>query len=359
MRTIMLIVLTALATAWIPVTSGQTVSLTSAEQTRLRQIIAGDRDAQALLNGYLRHTGDEAKASSPNPIERIAMEGKLESDPAKVASHRSLEDMNKVQALALMYAATQDDSYAKAAREYVVAWAKVNKPTGDPIDETQLEPLLFGYDLVRPTMSGDDRDKVDHWLREVASKTLAYHDPKAWTNWNSHRIKIVGMIAFILQDRDLIDQSVSLYKKQIENNLQPDGSSMDFHERDAVSYHAYDIWPLLTFATVAKRNGMDLYDYVAPNGASLSKAVEFLRPFAEGRQTHAEFVHSAVPMDIARSAHKEAGHVIGDSYKPKQATGPLESAAYFDPSLGDLSRKIRGTSSKYPSIQMLLNAVWR
>jgi hypothetical protein len=357
MRTTMLVVLTALATTWVPVASGQTVSLTAAEQARLRQLVASDGDARAMFKYSLKPTADQAKESRPNPIENIQLEGKLEGDPAKVATQRSLEDMKKIQALALMYAETQDKSYAKASRDYIVAWATVNKPSGDPIDETNLEPLLFGYDLVRSTMSDNDRATVDHWLREVASKTLSYHDPKPWTNWNSHRIKTVGLIAFILQDHDLIDRAVSLYKEQIQDNLHPDGSSMDFHERDAVSYHDYDIWPLLTFAIAARRNGIDLYHYTAPNGASLAKAVEFLRPFAEGRASHAEFVHSTVEFDRARAAHGEKGHGIGAAYDPKHAIGALDAGAAFDPSLGDLSRKLRGTSSKFPSIPLLLNAV--
>jgi Alginate lyase len=357
MRTILILVLAMLATLCVLPASSQTVSLTSAEQARLRQLVSTDGDARFMITQTLKRQADDAKSTRPNPIGKIEMEGKLDGDPAKEASKRSLEDMKKIQALAIEYAATQDKGYAKAARDYIVAWTKTNHPTGDPINETFLEPLEFGYDLVRPTMSEDDQESVNHWLRELASKTLSYQDPKPWTNWNSHRIKTAGLAAFILQDQKLIEQVVALYKRQIEHNLRPDGSSIDFEERDAVSYHDYDIWPLLTFAFVARRNGIDLFNYEAPNGASLAKAVEFLRPFAEGRTSHAEFLHTTVQFDKARAAHGEKGHGIGAKYDPKHAIGALEAGAPFDPSLGEVSLRLRNSKSKYPSIQMLLNAV--
>ena len=42
-------------------------------------------------------------------------------------------------------------------------------------------------------------------------------------------------------------------KKQIAANLRPDGSSLDFHERDALHYHCYDLEPLLTLAIAASQ----------------------------------------------------------------------------------------------------------
>lgn len=356
MRTILIVLMSGLLLTLAAWAADQTVSLNQAEQARFRQLVSSDPDAGSIFK-KLKQTADEAKGSRPNPIKQIQSEGKLASDPVKIATTRSLEDMKKIQALALAYVGTEDKSYANAAREYIVAWAKENNPTGDPIDETQIEPLLFGYDLVRPTMSDSDRETVDRWLRENASKTLSYHDPKPWTNWNSHRIKTVGLIAFILQDKDLIDRAVSDYKSQIEHNLRPDGSSIDFAERDAVGYQDYDIWPLLTLAIAAQRNGIDLYHYTAPNGASLPKGVEFLRPYVDGTKTHAEFVHTTVQFDKARAAHGEKGHGIGESYDPKHGTGAMDVAAAFDPSLAEVSRRARGTSAKYPSIQLLLNAV--
>jgi alginate lyase len=356
MRAILIVLLAMLPMTVAASAADHTVSLTLAEQERLRQLISSDGDARSLFH-KIKATADEAKNSSPSPIKQIESEGKLESDPGKIATQRSLGDMKKVQSLALAYAGTQDKSYAKAARDYIVAWAKQNKPTGDPIDETQIEPLLFGYDLVRPTMNDEDRGTVDHWLREIASKTLSFHDPKPWTNWNSHRIKTVGLIAFILQDQELIDQAVSLYKQQVQNNLRSDGSSLDFEERDAVGYHDYDIWPLLTFAIAAQRNGIDLYNYVAPNGASLAKAVDFLRPFVEGRQSHAEFVHTSVEFDKQRAAHGEKGHGMGQAYDPKHGLPAIDAAAAFDSRLAEVARRVRGTPAKYPTIQPLLNAV--
>lgn len=65
----------------------------------------------------------------------------------------------------------------------------------------------------------------------------------------------MGLIGFVLHDEPLIDRTVAAYKEQIDHNLLPDGSSYDFHERDALHYHIYDITPLLTLAIAARNSG--------------------------------------------------------------------------------------------------------
>lgn len=114
--------------------------------------------------------------------------------------------MARIEALALTYAVTGDGAYAAAARRFIGAWARVNVPTGRPIDETTLEPLIVGYDLTRATFAPEARDSVDAWLRLVATRELASRAPgkkTATNNWQSHRVKTAGLIAMTLHDAAL------------------------------------------------------------------------------------------------------------------------------------------------------------
>src|SRR5262245_12452041 len=114
--------------------------LTDVQRKRLADIARNDPSAAALFAG-IRQQADRALADQPNPIERIQTEGKLSNDPVRVRTGQSLADMRKLEALAYAYAVTGDEKYATKARQFVLAWAKANHSAGDPIDDTNLEPL--------------------------------------------------------------------------------------------------------------------------------------------------------------------------------------------------------------------------
>jgi hypothetical protein len=248
--------------------------------------VHNNKDAGALYIRFKREA-DRALDDSPHPIERIQSEGKLPKDPAKIETEASLADMRKLEALGYAFAIEDDPKYATKAREFVLAWAKVNHSAGDPIDDTNLEPLIFAYDLTRETFSQEERRIVEAYLQEVVTAELTTAKLKRnnhYNNWHSHRLKIVGLIAFVLQDKPLIEQTVAMYKEQIDHNLEPDGSSYDFHQRDALHYHTYDLAPLLTLAIAAQSNGVDLYSYRSTKGATLGKGVDILAAVCSGRQ---------------------------------------------------------------------------
>jgi hypothetical protein len=156
----------------------------------------------------------------------------------------------------------------------------------------------------------------------------------------------------------LIDQTIKMYEKQITQNILPDGSSIDFHERDALHYQLYDMQPLLTLAIAARNNKYDFYNYRSPTRSSLAGAVAFLLPFANGSQTHAEFVNSTVAFDRQRAAAGEGEYKAGRIWNPHAAQPVLELAEQFDPTLLPLIKKLAGSTAKrFPTWQIVLNSV--
>lgn len=338
------------------------ITLNASQHARLVATLNSNSEAKTAY-GPLMRAADSALSSKPNPIDKIQMEGKLDSDPVMIKSRDSMKDMTKAYALGLAFAATGDSKYSSKAKEFVLAWASINQPTGDPIDETSLDSLFFAYDLTRATFSPDEVQQVDTWLHKMADVEIANRNERSTTaknNWNSHRLKIVGLIGWLLPDQKLIDYAVNGYKQQVADDLNADGSTFDFRERDALHYHTYTLEPLLVLARVAQMNGIDLYHYQSPNGASLPKSVAFLIPFADGTQTHAEFVNSTVAFDRARANAGQAGYQAGTLFDPKEALNTLEFDYFFDQAVLPLIIKINSSKAvKYPTFPIVLEDAQR
>src|SRR6185437_15950549 len=226
--------------------------------------------------------------------------------------------------------------YLDKSTVYLIAWADSNVSRGDPIDDTNLDPAIEAYSMVKDELVSAENKRIVRWLQKTANAEIHafYNLPKRATshnNWNSHRLKIVGEIGFAIGDKALQTYAINGLKEQIGSNLLPDGSSEDFVSRDALHYHLYDLEPLLKLAIVLKRaTGADYYSFVAPSGSSIRKSVEWLLPYLDGRQTHAEFVNSKVEFDRRRAQNGEKGYQAGTLFQPKSGIGVLLLAAYFD-----------------------------
>lgn len=335
------------------------ITLNARQRENLIKLINTDAEAKRSFDSQKR-VADSALTATPNPIDKIQVEGKLDSDPVLIKSRASLTDMSKVYALGMAFAVTGDAKYSTQAKQFILAWARLNQPNGNPINETNLDPLFFAYDLTRATFAPDEIQIVDTWLRQIADAEIASRaaNPRSITaknNWNSHRMKIIGLIGWLLPDQKYVDYAVNGYKQQIADDLNADGSSFDFHERDALDYHVYSLEPLLVLARTAQLNGSALYEFQAANGASLPKSVAFLIPYADGTQTHAEFVNSTVKFDRERAAAGQASYQPGTLFKPKNASRTLEFNYFFDPKMLPLIIKLNeSTATRYPTFQVLL-----
>jgi hypothetical protein len=246
--------------------NAQYIGLTNAEISKLKQLI--DQDASAKTEyKKLEAIADESLNVNPSPIDTIASEGKLQGDPKKTATGFALKDMAKMYASAVVFKLANDKEYSKNAVQYLLAWAKLNKSKGDPIDDTNLDPAIEAYDMLKSNISKANNEVIVAWFKQVAAAEIKTFKPAKQTgynNWNSHRLKVVGEIAYAINDAELQKFTIDGLKKQIEVNLYADGSGIDFKLRDALHYHAYDLEPLLKLAIVLKRaTGVDYYTYLS------------------------------------------------------------------------------------------------
>jgi hypothetical protein len=342
--------------------AGQYVGIGHRGIAQLKQLIRSDAGVKRQYDS-VQQIADEALQSAPNPIDTIRTEGLLQGDPRKTATWAAFGDLRKMYALALAYRVTGHRAYLDKTTVYLFDWASTNIPRGDPIDDTNLDPAIEAYDMIKGKLVWGENKRIRNWLRRTAQAEIdaPYNQPgraTATNNWHSHRLKIVGEIAYAIGDVTLERYCVEAIKAQIGRNLHADGASDDFVTRDALHYHVYDLEPLLKLSIVLKRaTGVDFYAYVAPSGSSIKKSVEWLLPYLDGRKTHAEFVNSTVEFDRKRAQNGEAAYKAGSLFDPRNGVATLLLAAWFDPGMMEPARGLLGSTDKYPAWQAVVDAL--
>ncbi|WP_397298505.1 alginate lyase family protein [Pedobacter sp. UC225_61] len=350
------------------ISKAQIVSLSTAELTKLKSLIRSEADVKKQWEDLLK-TANESLEATPNPSDTILTEGILQGDPRKTRTWKSIEDMQKVYSLAFAYKITGEKKYLAKTSEFLLAWAQRNQPQGNPINDTNLDRIIFAYDLVKNDLSDDINLATNLWLMKVGLQEIKSFNKAAngksltyMNNWNSHRIKEVAEVAWAINNDSLKTWVIDIYKKQIAKNLNQDGSSFDFHERDALHYHIYDVDPLMVAATILNRDGKfgeSAYSYKSPEGNSLKNSVDWLVPFFTGEKTHAEWVNSKSSFDKKRAANGEKGYIAGTLFKPQEARTSIALANYFDKGMLAIYQANINSKSKYPTWQFVLNEVKR
>lgn len=335
-------------------------SLNQQEINKLQRLLSSDTGVKQLYGKWL-YLADRSLTEDPHPIDTIRTEGLLKGNPKKTATASALADMAKMYALALVYRVSHDKRYLEKVASYLKAWAVGNSPNGDPIDDTNLDNGIEAFDMVKGELSPADATVIITWLQRTAETEI--NGPRnrpdretSYNNWHSHRLKIIGEIGFAIGDTALQHYTITSLKKQLEKNLNPDGSSIDFGLRDALHYHVYDLDPLLKLAIVLQRaTGVNYYVYQSGSGSSIQKSVAWLLPYLNGEKTHPEFVNSTVNFDRERAKNNEPGYKAGTLFDPKNGAPTLLLAAYFDPSLLPLARQVLATDAVYPAWQAVVN----
>jgi hypothetical protein len=289
-----------------------------------------DPGVKALVANVLAHLNDQSKA-----VAKLHTEGTLPHEGIYDQSVEAEKDLDLLRDAALAWRATSDDRFLKLVDRLLYAWVTTYQPSFNPIDETGFEGLILAYDMTASALPVKTRNATMAFLTKLANGYIAQIDaqprPLKGTfrnNWQSHRVKLIAMAAFTLDNRKMINAAQRLFVEHIGDNIAPDGSTIDFAERDALHYVTYDLQPLVTAALAARRHNRNWLNEKAPNGATLAAALDWLMPYAMGTKSHEEFVHSDVPFDAKR---REAGLPgYSGQWDPKNATELFHLAARLD-----------------------------
>ncbi|MBV8680783.1 MAG: alginate lyase family protein [Aquitalea sp.] len=257
--------------------------------------------------GGLLQRSERQLDTPPNPLPRIHTEGTLPHQGIFDQSVKAKQDWQRMRDFALAWYYSSDRRYLDALAHYLDAWTEIYQLSFNPIDETDLDALIDSYAISSRSLPAATREQSILFLRHMVTGYIQQirqaRKPLRATfinNWNSHRIKLITLGAVALQDATLFRTASELYLEQIGNNIDSQGQTWDFVERDALHYVTYDLEPLTRAAIAARQAGEDWLPRKGRQGGSLAMALAWLQPYAEKRLEHQEFVHSQVQFDMVR-----------------------------------------------------------
>lgn len=124
------------------------VAMNASERARLMRLVEESAEAKALLVAKRRNLAAIA-TRDPRPLAVITYEGRLNTDPERIAAVRHLQDADLTAAFFELWQATGDTDAAQRCRVFIQQWAAVYVPTGNDVNENKLMPLLVAYEALR------------------------------------------------------------------------------------------------------------------------------------------------------------------------------------------------------------------
>ncbi len=190
----------------------------------------------------------------------------------------------------------------QTAIQGLLAWARVYRPDGNPINESRLIPLIQAWDVLKPLLKTEEQAALQDFGRKIIGAGDAFFaslkptDGRYYNNWGTWRLCIRVLTSAVLEDHGLIQSSHQLFAEHMAHNLmEADGSSSDFAQRDALLYHVYDLEAYVDTAAQ-----MPSGFFSEEELSRIRKSIGFIRPFFTGEKEHIEFANSTVPFDIKR-----------------------------------------------------------
>lgn len=135
-----------------------------------------------------------------------------------------------------------------------------------------------------PALSPADSVAVGAWFRAYLQWLLTSANGRAEhaaaNNHGSWFLVQAVAIARYVGDEDTARRLCEEDRARIASQVRPDGSQpLELARVDGLSYSVFNLQAQFSLARLARPLGIDLVGYRAPNGASLTQAVAFLRPY--------------------------------------------------------------------------------
>lgn len=305
------------------------------------------------VRNILRSAHNELeKVGAVEPIERIEMEGVLPTESRYQRSSKAVRIFPTMIAWAFCARLEATDAAGQKCKTALFeglfgkdgnqGWLGIYKPTGNPIDESNLLPLIQAIDITGPLFTKTQAEKARLFLKTIIGQGDRFFAAKKSgtssriNNHNTWRLTVRAAAAKVLNDQTLLSETRGLFAQQMADDLRepsgwkPDSAcannvgevrygSYDFRQRDALHYHVYNLEAFVFAATFTP----DVLDQTGRK--AINDALDFLRPYFTGQKVHREFVCSTVPFDRQRS---EAGieEYSANPWKPERARKLLREA---------------------------------
>jgi multidrug resistance efflux pump len=314
------------------------------EKTQTKQ---GNHKKSAFLNiewqQMLLKKANRLLKKPSTPIQHLKSAGITHSNNKSLKKTRAaLQDANNSALLALAYYVKGDDDYLKQAKKYLLAWAKIHQPNGHPINETRLEGFLWAYDLLYCEFNQMEHRKIKIWLLNLQRNkhSWKFGPSSSKNNLRTHQLKILLMLDRLLEDEQALNGDKEQLKRHLDNNLQQNGISFDYQERDALHYHVYNLEPWLEIALLEPH-------YLK----KIKVSYEFLIKQIETDNIHHQFANSKQKIDSKRAKGGFSYAKKGGTFDTKRIT---RSVITFNTLQQTLDNKIEQHLSEKKIRQSLL-----
>lgn len=264
------------------------VLLTEQRLATLRSRIAADTEPTASAYRALKREADADLQRHPHVPEHWHVPGFYhDAEGHRRAKAGLQEDANAVYRLALVYRMTDDEQYAKVAANLIHAWATGIQSASTKADSTlsfsyHFPAMVIGASLLRgsPHFTAERQAAFEEFLREKALPLNTMNRSNNWGNWG---LVLVLSIGAYLDDEALLEAGTQRWKEFIDEQIDDKGHL--HHEvtrsggQRGIWYSHFSLMPQTIAAEILRVRGVDLYDYVSPQGRSLRRAYEQLVPW--------------------------------------------------------------------------------
>ncbi len=330
--------------------------LKAVEAARLSDIVAAGAFAESYKS--LMSVADALLGDRPNPLKDIIYEGRVSNHPDRLNSVKHLRDMTKIYTLTWACFASGKSKYGAKAIEFVEAWAKKYKPSGNDVNDNKLLTCMVAYQMLGKEMTKAQRKTIGKWIKSIGDAQQKGWSDNKRGNHAGKRLKLIYFAAYLENDKDRIKWAQPKIQILWNSTLFKNGETYDFQRRDAVHYHFSTVSAFLQIAQIGRLTGRDHYNQEADNTGSIAKAIEFALPYIKGEKIHPEWVNTESKLDKERWA--KAGdpyYKPGKPWDPWEAYESLLLASAFDNSLHDWAEKLRqGKNKPLPWLGVLARA---
>jgi hypothetical protein len=243
------------------------------------------------------------------PVERFELAGTLNDHPGHVRSDRAKANFPGIFALAVAAGSAREPLRAHSratAASALLSWARVYRPTGNPVDEWFFVPLLQAVDIVAGSLPPGEESALRQWAQAFVISGDRFYErvrdrnPVRANNWMARRLLIRAVASTVAGDTAARAAMPGLLREFTARNYvadpsgQRDGRTFDFLQRDALHYHVAAVQPLVEVTLYTP----DLADEHVR--AAILSGLEFLRPYFLGQRQHAEFDRTTISFDRER-----------------------------------------------------------
>ena len=255
-----------------------------------------------------------------HPIAVLSSSGRINiKDSTLIASRKSVEDADKAAVLALTYRLTRNVDYLNKARTILTSWASINNPTGNPIDETRLDGMIWAYDLIACDLPATDKALIIRWFEQIRAMKIAWtFGPITSTNnYRIHQLKMLLLLdKVLLHNQDWVNDKISADTFSTINLDPESGMSIDYLQRSALYYQNYVMQPWLEISLIT-----------GCCSQAIKRGFTFLSDKILSHETTNEFSDSSANIDALRAKGGFSYAVKGGSFKVTKAAPTI--VAYY------------------------------